>query len=144
MHAPSDSKSSSTKAADIYNLPIYSERFGLMGKIDVYHSDRKQLVERKYQLKQIFQGQIYQLWAQMFCMREMGYEVESIAFYEISTNKMIPINMPTKEEEKQFEEFIKRFHAYKPELSLPINENKCRHCIYCNLCDKTVVENVYS
>ena len=47
-----------------------------MGKIDVYRAKDKYLVERKYQLRQIYQGQIYQLWAQMFCLQEMGYEVE--------------------------------------------------------------------
>lgn len=65
-----------------------------MGKIDVYKRKEKKLIERKYQLKQIFQGQIYQLWAQMLCLREMGEEVESLAFYETSTNKTIPVAMP--------------------------------------------------
>ena len=52
----------------------------LMGKIDVYRADKKLLIERKYQLKQIFQGQIYQLWAQYFCLTEMGYEVTASLF----------------------------------------------------------------
>lgn len=34
-----------------------------MGKIDLYRSKDKKLIERKYQLKNIYQGQIYQLWA---------------------------------------------------------------------------------
>lgn len=143
-HQSSDMKTSSTRKSDIFNLPVYSERFHLMGKIDVYKSDKKLLIERKYQLKRIYQGQIYQLWAQMLCLREMGYEVESIAFYEISTNKMIPIDLPSDVEEQQFAAFIQKFHSYNPEQPIEINENKCSHCIYCNLCDKTTIENVYS
>ena len=66
------------------------------------------------------------------------------AFYEISTNKMIPIKMPDKEELSMFKHFIERFRKYNPEeTAFPINPSKCRHCIYCNLCDKTTENNVY-
>ena len=41
------------------SFPVFSEKYKLMGKIDVYRSDKKLLIERKYQLKQIFQGHIY-------------------------------------------------------------------------------------
>jgi uncharacterized protein GlcG (DUF336 family) len=37
-------------------------------------------------------------------MQEMGYNIESLAFYEISTNKMRPIDIPTQEDEKEFSE----------------------------------------
>jgi hypothetical protein len=42
------------------------------------------------------------------------------------------------------QDFIERFKQFNPETSIEINENKCHHCIYCNLCDKTNVENVYT
>ncbi|MBQ3368581.1 type V CRISPR-associated protein Cas4 [bacterium] len=143
-HEATDNKTSTNRSDVLLSLPVYSERFGIMGKIDQYKVKEKRLIERKYQLKKIFQGQIYQLWAQMFCMREMGYQVESIAFYEISTNKMIPVDMPNSEDEKEFEEFITRFRNYDPAQNFTPNPNKCEHCIYCNLCDKTEMENVYS
>ncbi|SJZ63676.1 CRISPR-associated protein Cas4, subtype PREFRAN [Porphyromonas crevioricanis] len=143
-HGATDDRSSSTRKDVILALPICSERFHLIGKIDVYRQREKKLIERKYQLKQIFQGQIYQLWAQFFCMKEMGYEVESIAFYEMSTNKMRPIPLPSSDEELEFEAFIARFLNYDPSEPIITNPNKCKHCIYCNLCDKTDVENVYS
>ena len=113
-------------------LPVFSEKYGLMGKI-----------ERKYQLKQIFQGQIYQLWAQMLCLQEMGYEVERLAFYEISTNKTIPVNYPSAEDIKAFEQFLLSFRNYDPIQPFQPNLNKCHHCIYCSLCDKTIEDNVY-
>lgn len=95
-HQATDKKTASNRADDLLSLPVYSEEYGLMGKIDVYKRKEKKLIERKYQLKQIFQGQIYQLWAQMLCLREMGEEVESLAFYETSTNKMIPVPLKLK------------------------------------------------
>ncbi len=143
-HEATDHKTSSTQKDDILALPVFSERFHLMGKIDLYKQKEKKLIERKYQLKKIYQGQIYQLWAQYFCLKEMGYEVESIAFYEISTNKTIPIPLPTLEDELHFEAFINKFFNYEPSEIITTHPNKCQHCIYCNLCDKTDVENVYS
>lgn len=35
------------------------------------------------------------------------------------------------------------YRNYDPSQSLHVNENKCKHCVYCNLCDKMDGENVY-
>lgn len=142
-HEPVDTKTSSNRSDDVLALPVYSEQLGLMGKIDVYKRREKKLIERKYQLKQIYQGQLYQLWAQFYCMTEMGYKIESIAFYEISTNKMIPVAIPSDSDKQKLQNFISSFKSFEPLLPIPVNPNKCRHCIYCNLCDKTEEENVY-
>lgn len=144
VHKAVDNKSSSSLKNEIQSLPISSDELGVMGKIDIYRQSEKLLVERKNNLKQIYRGQIYQIWAQYFCMIEMGYEVEKLAFYEISTNKMIPVDLPTETDKEELISFINRFKTYDPDSSFQINENKCRHCVYCNLCDKTIVENVYS
>ena len=142
-HESVDKKTASNRKDELFSLPVYSNRFRLMGKVDVYRLKEKKLIERKYRLKQIFQGQIYQLWAQYFCLKEMGYEVNQLAFYEISTNKMIPISLPDDQDELQFTTFIDSFHRFNPSDVFHVNSNKCRHCIYCNLCDKTEMENVY-
>ena len=143
-HETVDNKTASNRANDILSLPVYSEEYGLMGKIDLYKRKEKKLIERKFQLKQIFQGQIYQLWAQMLCLKEMGYEVVSLAFYEISKNKMIPVAMPTENDLQNFRNFISRFRSFNPgSTPFAVNPNKCSHCVYCNLCDKTNEDNVY-
>ena len=142
-HETVDSKKASNRAEDLQSLPVFSERYRLMGKIDVYRGKDKKLIERKYQLKNIYQGQIYQLWAQYLCMTEMGYDVHSLAFYEISTNKMIHVDLPTTEQIGQFESFLNCYHSYDPEQQNTINSNKCKHCIYCSICDKASEENVY-
>jgi CRISPR-associated protein Cas4 len=142
-HETVDKKKASNRADDLQSLSVLSEKYKLMGKIDLYRGKEKKLIERKYQLKNIYQGQIYQLWAQYLCMKEMGYEVYEIAFYEISTNKMIPIALHTTEQLEEFKSFLKSYQTYNPEQPFPINSNKCRHCIYCSLCDKASEENVY-
>lgn len=144
-HKTTDKKTASNRSDDILSLPVYSEEYGLMGKIDLYKQKEKKLIERKYQLKQIFQGQIYQLWAQMLCLREMGYEVNSLAFYETSTNKMVSVDMPTENDIEEFRQFIIGFRNFDPASThFSINRNKCIRCVYCNLCDKTTEDNVYS
>jgi CRISPR-associated protein Cas4 len=76
-------------------------------------------------------------------MKEMGYEIEKLSFYAISVNKSFPVEIPNQENKEQFSKFIESFKNYNPENQIETNENKCRHCIYNNLCDKTEVENVY-
>ncbi|MDO4526412.1 MAG: type V CRISPR-associated protein Cas4 [Bacteroidales bacterium] len=144
-HQGVDSKSGSTRKNEIMSLPVYCDELGISGKIDVYKQDKHLLIERKNNLKQIFRGQIYQLWGQYFCMKEMGYEVERLAFYEISTNKMIDIELPDETGKQELINFIKKFKSYNPDSTpIKINPNKCIHCIYCNLCDKTSTDNVYT
>ena len=143
-HAAIDEKTYSSRKDEITSLSVYSNELGIIGKIDLYKGQEKMLIERKYQLNTIYQGQLYQLWAQYFCMHEMGYEIEKLAFYAISTNKMIPVEIPTEENKKELQAFILRFKMYDPNQEIPVNINKCIHCIYCNLCDKTDTENVYT
>lgn len=143
-HEGVDKKTYSHRKEEILSLPVCSDELGIMGKIDLYKQKEKLLIERKYQLAQIYQGQIYQLWAQCFCLQEMGYVVEQLAFYEISTNKMFPIAMPTESDRMQLANFITEFKSYDPSRNFFPNPNKCKHCIYSSLCDKTIIENVYS
>lgn len=143
-HKTVDEKTAGNRKDEILALPVYSDEFEICGKIDVYRKSEKLLIERKYQLKQIFRGQLYQLWAQYFCLVEMGYEVEKLALYEISTNKMIPVDLPNTAEKEELLNFIVGFKNYNPADIITINSNKCAHCIYCNMCDKTDSDNVYT
>ncbi|HIZ33201.1 MAG TPA: type V CRISPR-associated protein Cas4 [Candidatus Bacteroides merdigallinarum] len=143
-HESIDRKTYSSRKKDIVSLPVCSESLGLMGKIDIYKGDEKLLMERKYSIKQIFRGQLYQLWAQYYCMKEMGYEVDKLAFYEVATKKIIPIQIPSSSERMELESIIKKFLSFSPNTQIITNKNKCAHCIYCNLCDKIFKENVYT
>ncbi len=142
-HKTVDNKTASTRKNDIISLPVYSSKYRLTGKIDIYKKETRTLIERKYQVKQIFEGQIYQLWAQYLCLKEMGYDVQHLVIYEISSNKKITIDMPDEKGIHKFELLIHKFRTYNPSDKISLNPNKCKRCIYSNLCDKTEEENVY-
>lgn len=143
-HAAIDEKTYSSRKDEITALSVFSSELGVIGKIDLYKRKEKSLIERKYQLITIYQGQIYQLWAQYFCMIEMGYQIDHLAFYAIATNKTFPIDIPTEKDKAELINFIHQFKQYDPSQEINVNTNKCAHCIYCNLCDKTDFENVYA
>lgn len=143
-HQGIDKKTGSTRKTDLMSLPVYCDELGISGKIDVYKQAQRLLIERKNCLKNIFRGQVYQLWGQYFCLKEMGFEVDRLAFYEISTNKMIDVEIPGSRGKQELADFIERFKKYDPaSTTFKVNPNKCAHCIYCNLCDKTETDNVY-
>lgn len=143
-HEAVDCQKYSSRKEDLSGISVYSNELGIMGKIDIYKGREKMLIERKFELHQIYQGQIYQLWAQYFCMTEMGYTVEKLAFHSIRDNQSTGIDVPTTEDKQKLMRFILSFKSYNPSEPIKTNPNKCMHCIYCNLCDKTDVENVYS
>ncbi len=144
-HRSIEQKIVSTRSSYIMSLPVMSEQLGVYRKIDMFKQDVGTLIERKYNLKRVFQGQVFQLWAQYFCMTEMGYDVRTLVFYETTTHKTHPVPLPNEQGLKELESFILRFRAFDPASSVfPITPNKCAHCIYCNLCDHTESANVYS
>jgi CRISPR-associated protein Cas4 len=143
-HTSIDENKYSSRKDEITGISVYSNQLGIAGKIDIYKSKEKLLIERKYQLQTIYQGQIYQLWGEYFCMTEMGYSVEKLVFYSMKDNKTFPIELPGEKGKAELMMFIENFKQFNPEQDISINENKCRHCIYCSLCDKINTENVYT
>lgn len=143
-HYTIDKKNYSSSKEVLVSLPVFSNRLGVYGVIDIYDKKQKQLIERKYRLKKIFRGQLYQLWAQYYCMVEMGYKVEEIAFYEMATNVSHVVAIPSDEDILELRDAIERFRCFSPDSEYVQEAGKCSHCIYVNLCDKTNVErNVY-
>lgn len=143
-HRSIDQMSASTRKEDLISLSINSKVLGIYGKIDLFRRDERLLIERKYQLRKIYKGNLIQLWAQYFCMKEMGYDVERLAFYEISTNRMLEQDLPSEANHDELRELIWKFRNFDLRESFPQSESKCSHCIYSALCEKTDVENVYT
>ncbi len=143
-HAALDEKRYSTKQENISALTVYSEELGLIGKIDLYKGGEKILIDRKHHISTIYLGQKYQLWAYYFAMIEMGFEINKIAFYSMSDNTTIPIEVPSSDDKIELSNFIKQMKDFNPDSEIPVNVNKCLHCVYSNLCDKMELENVYS
>ena len=142
-HETSDEKRYSTRKTVITAMSVASNTLGLIGKIDIYKQDTGQLIERKYRIPKIYRGQLYQLWGEYYCMSEMGYKINELAFHEISTHKSISIPLPNGNDLNELKQVIQLFKTFRPDSPIPTNANKCKHCIYNNLCDKTSESNVY-
>jgi CRISPR-associated protein Cas4 len=133
-HEPVDKKIYTTSADVLQGREVCCERLGIMGKIDTFDVRSGLLVERKYKVKKIFDGYRYQLYAQMFCLREMGYVVKSLAIHSLSDNKRYKISLPDGAETLEFEKLIEDMQNYKAEPPLHKNPIKCAQCVYKPLC----------
>mgnify|MGYP003292976791 CR=1 FL=1 len=145
IHSSIDEKTSSNRKEILLALPIYSESLGLVGKIDMFNVKTGELVERKTKVDKVYPRHIYQLWAQMFCLQEMGYEVKKVSLYDYSSNKKYSVQLPSEQDAIIFYEFLKTMRSYDPSRdSIEVVEQKCRYCIFTNICDKTTEDNVFS
>lgn len=136
-HSNIDNQVYSTRKNILQGLMVYSNKYQLLGKIDLYDKDSQILVERKYQIKRIFDGYKYQLYAQMFCLEEMGYPVRGIELYSMVDNKKYKLLLPNDAETAKFESIIEKIHNYKIEDYVnwqPESSEKCNMCIYRELC----------
>jgi len=136
-HKSVDTKTYTTSKKVLQTIEIHSYRFGLGGKIDTFDMDKKLLTERKKKIKVIYDGYIYQLYAQYHCLIDMGYEVESIRLYSMDDNKIYPIKLPSedKSRQKQFEKLLQNIRSFDLTKPFAINPNKCNRCVYRHMCD---------
>lgn len=115
---------------------VFSESYGLVGKIDKYYPKTKELVESKRQIKTIYDGYIFQLYAQYFAMKESGYEVLKLFLYSIVDHKKYPIDLPEDNPEmlSKFESLVDEIRSFSLSEFYPTNIEKCRNCIYAPAC----------
>lgn len=142
-HKSIDQHTYSSSKNDLTGISVVSETLGVYGVIDLYKYDKCLLIERKYKIHKLYKGQIYQLYAQYYCMIESGFIVNELSIYSLSDNHKYEISLP---DEKQYEEllrFIQSFRMWNPTDPVNINTNKCTHCIYASLCDKATEDHVY-
>lgn len=126
----------STSKRYIQGLEIFSEKYRLCGKIDLYDRDTKTLIERKTRIKTIYDGYKYQLWAQYFCLQEMGYEVKKLVFRSLEDNKNHALSIPSQKDIVEFETVLQAIRSFDPsDPNFSQNPEKCKNCIYSNLCD---------
>jgi CRISPR-associated protein Cas4 len=136
-HENIDKGKYSTAKKYLQGLPVYSDRFSLMGKIDIYDSDKQYLIERKYKVKKIYQGYLLQLYAQFFCLEEMGIRVEKMFIHSLSDNKRYSIPNPKGRDEYEFEKIVNQIKCFNPlNFNKDANPNKCNNCIYRELCNR--------
>lgn len=136
VHKNVDKKKYSSKSSIIQGIDVFNEELGITGKIDLFDLEKKELIERKNKIKTIYEGYYLQLFAQYFCLIEMGYEIKKISFYSLSDNKKHKINLPTNEDKERLKEIIDKMNSFNLEdKKFSQNPNKCAMCIYRSLCD---------
>jgi CRISPR-associated exonuclease Cas4 len=134
-HTSIDKQKYSSKKNILEGIDVFSEEFGLIGKIDLFNTKDKTLIERKRKIDTIYEGYYLQVYAQFYCLTEMGYEVKVIKLYSISDNKNYYVDLPGVLEKKRLMEVINEMKNFSLEEPFRQNHNKCRMCIYRNLCD---------
>lgn len=139
-HTSIDKKSYSSSKKIFQSLEIYSAKYNIGGKIDTFNEATGILCERKKRIKTIYDGYVYQLYAQYYCLIEMDYKVKKIQLYSFDDNKTYPILLPKDDNKRQkgFEMLIKNIHSFDLNAPFYPNINKCNHCIYNQLCDMSL------
>lgn len=135
-HKSVDEATYSTSKYVLQGIPVYSERYGLAGKIDQFFMKEGRLVERKNMIKMAHVWYRYQLWAQMFCLEEMWYDVSKLELYSMKDNKKYKVYKPSSKQLLEFEEMLEKYRSYDLFWEdLEHNMMRCHHSIYHELCD---------
>jgi len=100
-------------------------------------------MERKSHISEVYQGQIYQLYGQYFCLTEMGYQVEKLKLYSMDDNKVYEIPLPDEKAIRTFEAFLEEYQHFNPAASdFVADPEKCAGCIYRELCNSAGVVQI--
>ena len=67
----------------LQGIGIYCEKYNLVGKIDVFDTKSGILTERKKKVTKIYDGYVFQIYAQYFSLIEMGYKVVKLHLYSM-------------------------------------------------------------
>lgn len=140
-HASIDNNTYSTSNSILQGIEVYSTKYNIVGKIDIYDIKKSKLIERKRSVTKIYDGYIFQVYAQYFGLQEMGYHIDEIVIHDLIHNKNYPISLPEQNKEmfEKFEKTIIDIKHYDILNSYFVpNIEKCRQCIYSPLCDKSL------
>jgi len=139
-HEAVDEKRYSTRKGILQGMEVYCEEYGVCGKIDMYDSDKKILTERKKHITKIYDGYIFQIYAQYFALKEMGCDVLELRFYSSDTNKVYKVPLPEDDLEmkNKFENVIRDINSCDLNDFKQTNIAKCEHCVYAAICDQAL------
>lgn len=140
-HRTIDKKIYSSRKDVFQGIEVYSSKYNIIGKIDMYDAKKKILIERKNKVNEIYDGYIYQVYAEYFCLVEQGYEVNKIVIHSLKDNKNYNIKLPVKDKTglEKFEAVIKNMRNFNLDTFKQKNKKKCENCIYEPLCDRSLL-----
>lgn len=119
---------------------VYCEKYNLIGKIDLFDIENGVLTERKKLIKNIYDGYVFQVYAQCFALRDMGYTVNKIRLHSLDDNKNYDILLPENDPVmlSKFERLIKQMNEFDISKFVQNNPDKCSNCIYEPYCDRAL------
>lgn len=131
----------SSRKSIFQGISVYSDKYRIFGKIDILDTDKQLLTERKKKIQFVFDGYVFQVYAQYFALTEMGYEVKKIRLYSMDDNKEYPIKLPEEDKEMfiKFEKVIHDIRHFVPQNFVQTNPQKCMRCIYEPACDRAII-----
>lgn len=140
VHGAIDEKRYTSRSTILQAISVYSDKYKLCGKIDQYDQSSGILTERKKSIKIIYDGYVFQLYAQYFALLEMGYFVTKLRLYSFDDNKSYAVKLPHDDIEmlSKFESLVFTLHTFKLEEFRQDNIEKCKKCIYNTLCDQSL------
>lgn len=140
-HKSMDENKYSTSKNILQGIEVYTEKYNIIGKIDMYNKKEKTLIEKKNHIEKIYDGYVFQLYAQYFALKEMGFDVQKIQFYSIKDNKTYNVQLPEKDIQmfEKFENLIKDIRKFDMHKFKQDNTKKCRNCIYEPACDRSLI-----
>lgn len=143
-HKNSDMAAYSTKKSMLQGVGVYSAQYDICGKIDTFDIEKSILTERKKKIKTVYDGYIFQLYAQYFSLTEMGYNVNTLRLYSMDDNRIYPVKKPYEDLEMydRFEKLILDMKDFVPDNFAQTNPQKCRNCIYETLCSYSALKEM--
>lgn len=125
-------------ASLLKSTEVFSERHGIVGKIDLFDTATGELTERKRTIKEVRDGYRFQLWAQKCCLEEMGYTVNTMTLHSLTDNKKYDVRM-NDEDIARFNATLVHMRSFHPlRTKKAARAAQCAQCIYRELCKKTI------
>jgi CRISPR-associated protein Cas4 len=138
-HKTIDEKKYSSRKDILQSIDIYCNEFNVEGKIDVFDIPTGILTERKRKITKIYDGYVFQLYAQYYALIEMGYNVNKIRLHSICDNKTYNLLLPEQNPKmnQKFKNIIKEMHKFDYRKFIQKDCKKCLECIYEPICDRS-------
>lgn len=140
-HKTIDEKRYSTRKDVLMGIDVYSEEYGIAGKIDIFDTSNGVLTERKRKVKIIYDGYVFQLYGQYFCLKEMGYDIKILRIYSMADNKTYDVSRP-EDDSSMFNKFLQTLNdmrGFTMDSFKQENTDKCKNCIYEPACDRGLI-----
>lgn len=142
LHSSIDSESYLSNKKDmLVGTSVFCQKYGLLGKIDVFDLKTGTLTERKRKVTNVYDGQVFQLYGQYYALKELGYDVRKLEIYSMTDNKKHNVLLPEENPEmlKIFESIIKDIHSFDITSFAQQNAKKCSNCVYEPACDRSAL-----